>query len=106
MHRGRFINKPLLKYRVHGENTSLSLIAEKADAQKRAMIEERMFLGHLAHATLMLEEIDRLVAETPEQYMPIAERIVPLLNVQLAEMAKKLVRVSRQYGTLAQAVPA
>ena len=98
----KFINKPLLKYRVHGENTSLSLGAEKADMREKAIIEERIYLGHLAHATLMLEEIDRLIGEAPERYTPVAQRIGPLLNIQLAEMAKKLVRVSRQYGTLAQ----
>ena len=97
----KFINKPLLKYRVHEDNTSLSLTAEKSDARKRAMVEERIFLGHLAHATLMSEELDRLVAEEPERYMGLAERTVPLLNVQLAEMAKKLVRSSRTSGTLA-----
>jgi len=97
----KFINKPLLRYRVHGDNTSLSLTAEKSDGRKRAMVEERIFLGHLAHATLMSDELDRLVAEEPERYMGLAERIVPLLNFQLAEMAKKLVRASRTSGTLA-----
>jgi len=100
----KFIGKPLLKYRVHGENTSLSLTAEKADASEKAMIEERIYLGHLAHATLMLEQLDILISEAPDRYSALAERIVPLLNIQLAEMSKKLVRVSRQYGTLAQAV--
>jgi hypothetical protein len=45
------------------DNTALSLIAERAQAEDSAMIEERIYLGRLAHATLMLEEIDRLVAE-------------------------------------------
>jgi len=97
----KFISKPLVKYRVHGANTSLSLIVEKADAQKAAMIEERIYMGHLAHATLMQEELNRLQIEAPERYRPVAERIMPLLNIQLAEMAKKLVRVSRTAGTLA-----
>ena len=98
----KFIRKPLLNYRVHEKNTSLSLQAEKADPQKKALIEERIYLGHLAHATLMLEVIDRLVAEAPGRYKSVARRIVPLLNTQLAEMSKKLVRVSREFGTLAQ----
>jgi glycosyltransferase involved in cell wall biosynthesis len=98
----RFLNKPLLGYRVHGQNTSLSLEAEKAGPLEKAMIEERIYLGHLAHATLMQEELDRLVAEAPERYSPVAKRIEPLLNSQLVEMSKKLVRISRQSGTLAQ----
>jgi len=97
----RFLNRPLLRYRVHDQNTSLSLKAERADAVQRATIEERMFLGHLAHATLMEEELIRLVKEAPHRYGARAAQILPLLNIQLAEFAKKLVRVSRQDGTLA-----
>ncbi len=97
----RFINKPLLKYRVHGQNTSLSLQVEKTNDAERAKVEERIYLGHLAHATLMEEQLNRLQNEEPERYGPIAARITPLVNVQLAEMAKKLVRVSRTSGTLA-----
>jgi glycosyltransferase involved in cell wall biosynthesis len=91
----RFVNKPLLKYRVHGHNTSLSLQAEKADALAKAKLDERIYLGHLAHATLMEEELNRLCNEEPERYAPVASRIIPLLNVQLAEMSKKLVRSLR-----------
>ena len=47
------------------------------------------------------EELDRLCAEAPERYGPVAERIMPLLTIQLAEMSKKLVRVSRQLANLA-----
>jgi glycosyltransferase involved in cell wall biosynthesis len=97
----RFLNRPLLRYRVHGQNTSLSLGVEKADSLEKAMIEERIFLTHLAHALLMEEELNRLCAEAPERYGPVAERIMPLLTIQQAEMSKKLIRVSRQFGTLA-----
>ena len=97
----RFLNEPLLRYRVHGQNTSLSLGAEKADPLEKAKIEERIFLAHLAHAVLMEEELIRLCAEAPKRYVPVAERIMPLLTIQQAEMAKKLIRVSRQFGTLA-----
>jgi glycosyltransferase involved in cell wall biosynthesis len=97
----RFMSKPLLKYRVHGENSSLSLRAEMATASEKALIEERIYIGHLAHAVLMEEELDRLRSEEAERYKSIADRILPLLAVQMAEMSKKLVRVSRTSGTLA-----
>ena len=97
----RFIRKPLLGYRVHGQNTSFSLRAERANSLEKAKIEERIYLGHLAHATLMEEELDKLRAEDPLRYGPVAERILPLLAIQMAETSKKLVRVSRQSGTLA-----
>ena len=97
----KFINKPLLKYRVHNQNTSLSLAAERATSRERVRIQERIYLNHLAHATLMEEELDRQRLADPERYNEMAERIKPLLNIQLAEMAKKLVRISRESGTIA-----
>ena len=63
----RFVTKPLLKYRVHGKNMSLSLNAEKADIFEKSLIEERIYLGHLAHATLMEEQLDQLREEWPER---------------------------------------
>lgn len=96
----RFINKPLLKYRVHPQNTSLSLQMEKANDVDKAKIDERIYLVHLAHATLQEEELNRLLNEDSGRYAPVAARIIPLLAIQLAEMSKKLVRISRTSGTL------
>jgi glycosyltransferase involved in cell wall biosynthesis len=101
----RFVRKPLLKYRVHGSNMSLSLSLEKTDALEKTAIEERTHLVHLAHAVLMEEEIDRLRAEAPQRYQPVAQLILPLLKTQMAERAKKLVRVSRKGGALAAGLP-
>jgi glycosyltransferase involved in cell wall biosynthesis len=97
----KFISKPLLKYRVHGGNTSLSLQLERSNSPEKYLLQERMYIGHIAHATLMEEVLDRLRIEEPERYGPIAERIMPLLTIQLSETAKKLARLSRQSGTLA-----
>jgi len=95
----RFIGTPLLKYRVHRKNASISLQAERAaNPVKKSAIEEGAYLNHLAHAVLMEEILDRLRSEALEQYGPIAARIIPLLNIQMAEMAKKLVRSRRTYN--------
>jgi len=87
----RFIEKPLLKYRVHAGNTSLSLIEESGDETRRLLMRERMYFGHLAHALLMQEELRRLKGEQRERYAELAERIAPLLTVQITEMGRKLV---------------
>jgi hypothetical protein len=100
----RFLNKPLLKYRVHPKNTSASLLAEKADLRDRGLADERIHLAHLAHAVLMEETLNDLTNAAPARYASIAQRIIPLLNVQMSEQAKKLIRVSREDGTLAQLV--
>jgi glycosyltransferase involved in cell wall biosynthesis len=101
LHKGaKFISEPLLKYRVHGENTSLSLQLEKLNSLEKSLIEERMYIGHIAHATLMTEVLDQLHSEEPERYGPVVQRIMPLLKIQLAETAKKLARLSRRSGTL------
>ena len=93
----RFVGKPLIDYRVHGENTSLSLRGEKAKPAEKREMEERAYIIHLAHATLMEEELDRLRVEEPERYGPVAEQIMPLLAIQMTEMSKKLVRSRRAH---------
>jgi glycosyltransferase involved in cell wall biosynthesis len=94
----KFVSTPLLQYRVHPENTSLSLQAEKAKPSRKWEIEERGYIIHLAHAVLMEEVLDRLRNEEPARYKSIADRIVPLLAIQMAEMSKKLVRSRRTHG--------
>jgi glycosyltransferase involved in cell wall biosynthesis len=89
----RFLRKPLLKYRVHDRNSSLSLIAEKSnELEHQLRAKERIFAGHLAHAVLMQEELDRLSATMPTRFAELSARIAPLVNIQTVEMAKKLVR--------------
>jgi len=87
----RFIEKPLLKYRVHLQNTSLSLIAEKSDDVGQLLTEERIFFGHVAHAVLMQDELTRLGRHMPERYAALVSRIDPLVTNQIIEMARKLV---------------
>jgi glycosyltransferase involved in cell wall biosynthesis len=106
LHKGaRFISTPLLKYRVHGNNASLSLAAEKLAGAERCKVEESIYLGHLAHAVFMEEELVRLCGEAPERYGVVARRIVPLLNIQMAEMSKKLIRSRRARGLSGSSPP-
>jgi glycosyltransferase involved in cell wall biosynthesis len=88
----RFIRKPLLKYRVHEHNTSLSLAAAKVDDLGKLLIHERIFNGHLAHAVLMRDELDSLSLTMPARYLQLANKIGPLLDIQTVEIAKKLVK--------------
>src|SRR5262249_384341 len=52
----RFVRKPLLKYRIHGQNSSLSLIAEKSpELEHELRAKERIFAGHQAIGLLLHE---------------------------------------------------
>lgn len=88
----RYLNKPLLRYRVHGKNDSLSLIEDRSDERGRLEVRDRIFYGHIAHAVVMMDELDRLSETMPDRYREIAPAIRPLLTIQAVEMAKKLVR--------------
>jgi glycosyltransferase involved in cell wall biosynthesis len=88
----RYLNKPLLKYRVHGQNNALDLVEERSDEQGKLVTRDRIFYGHIAHAVVMLEELDRLSETMPARYRELAPQIGPLLTIQTVEMAKKLVR--------------
>ena len=89
---GRFLNKSLLKYRIHGQNGALSLIEQRSDELGKLVTRERIFYGHIAHAVVMQEELDRLSQTMPARYAELAPTIGPLLSIQTVEMAKKLVR--------------
>jgi glycosyltransferase involved in cell wall biosynthesis len=94
---GRFLNKPLFRYRVHPANTSLSLIAEKKTGElEKLIVLKHDFYLHLAHAIFMREELDRWRGKEPERYSDLAVRIFPLLTIQTVEMAKKFVSVGKE----------
>jgi len=98
----RFIGKPLLQYRVHGGNSSLSLTAEGAAGVDKLLMHERAFNSHLMHAVLMQEELDRLSFTMPARHAQLAGRIGPLLNIQTVEMAKKLVKTRIELHALSR----
>lgn len=92
LHKGaHFIKEPLLKYRVHSSNSSLSLMAERSQGENQLVVHEQIFNCHLAHAVLMMEELLRVQREMPNRYSELAKKIIPLLELQTVEMAKKLV---------------
>jgi glycosyltransferase involved in cell wall biosynthesis len=89
---GRFLNKTLLKYRVHPKNEALSRVEERSNELGKLVTRERIYYGHIAHAVVMQEELDRLRETMPARYRELAPTIGPLLAIQTVEMAKKLVR--------------
>jgi glycosyltransferase involved in cell wall biosynthesis len=96
----RFLNKPLLRYRVHGANNSLSLIDERSDDLEKLIVRDQIFYGHIAHAVAMQEALDRLSETMPARYAELAPRIDPLLAIQVVEMAKKMVRNRVEFSGL------
>jgi Glycosyl transferase family 2/Glycosyltransferase 61 len=96
----RFIAEPLLKYRVHAGNTSLSLQAERSSHIDRLAIEAEIFYVHLAHSLQMTEELERLGRRDPVRAAEIAGRIKPLLATQTTETARKLIATRIALGRL------
>jgi glycosyltransferase involved in cell wall biosynthesis len=86
----RFIPEPLLKYRVHSENTSLSLNAEVISGAERTIAEEHMYYVHLAHAFLMEAELDRVSEVDHQRFEPIVRVIKPLVQMQITDHARRL----------------
>lgn len=86
----RFVPEPLLKYRVHPQNSSLSLEAEALPLSERLIAEEHMQLVHLAHAFLMQRELDRLSRADSGRFEARAGVVRPLIDIQITERARKL----------------
>jgi hypothetical protein len=95
----RFIDEPLLKYRVHSRNSSLSLLGEKTTGEEQLLALDRSLKNHLAHAIFFDEELDRLRSQSP-RYSALAEKFQPLVGTQIIEMARKLVRNRKELHQL------
>jgi glycosyltransferase involved in cell wall biosynthesis len=97
----RFIDEPLLKYRVHSRNASLSLLGEKTTGEAQLLALDRSLRNHLAHAIFFDEELDRLRSQSP-RYSALAAKFQPLVGTQIIEMARKLVRNRKELHDLRQ----
>jgi capsular polysaccharide biosynthesis protein/glycosyltransferase involved in cell wall biosynthesis len=88
----RFIPEPLLKYRVHGQNLSMSLRYErsKTPIDKLLVLAETRYI-HIAHALLMISELERLAQADPARYGEVEQRLRPLLNALVHERAQQMV---------------
>jgi glycosyltransferase involved in cell wall biosynthesis len=98
----RFIHEPLLKYRVHSRNSSLSLKGEKTTGEAQLLALDRSLRNHLAHAIFFDEELDRIRGISPQRYAALANRIQPLVGTQITEMGRKLTRSRRELSQLHQ----
>lgn len=96
----RFIHEPLLKYRVHSRNSSLSLQSEKTNGEAQLLAVEKSLRNHLSHAIFFDQELDRIQAADPRRYGALAVRVRPLVKVQITEMARKLVGTQQQLHQL------
>lgn len=96
----RFVHEPLLKYRVHSRNSSLSLQSEKLDGEAQLLANDRSWRNHIAHAVFFDQEIDRLLAMGPDRFAEPARRVRSLVKTQITEMARKLDRNRRELHQL------
>ena len=88
----RFIPEPLLKYRVTERNSSMTLQYERSNNEldKLLVWEEDRYL-HLAHALLMISELERLRQSDPSRFADVELRIRPLLTAMVQERARQMV---------------
>jgi glycosyltransferase involved in cell wall biosynthesis len=96
----RFVTEPLLKYRVHARNTSLSLLAEKSAGEDLLLAIERSYNNHLAHAVFFARELDWLRHETPARFADVANRMLPVVEGQRKMLSKALVRTRHELDKL------
>jgi capsular polysaccharide biosynthesis protein len=97
----RFIPEPLLEYRVHDQNTSMTLQYESTTDpidKLQIWMEDRHI--HLTHAFHMISELERLVQSNPSRYGDVERRIRPLLDGLVYERARQMAEARRQLHDL------
>jgi len=87
------ISEPLMKYRIHGAQFSLSVAHSRAEKVEKQVLEEKMWWGHLAHALLMREALKEVVAIAPARYRELYNRLLPMLEHQTWLMAHRQAKV-------------
>jgi hypothetical protein len=87
------IAEPLMKYRLHGVQGSLSIAHGLAeDPLQKLIIEEKIWQGHLAHCVYMSDVLDDLAAGLTERYGYLQARLRPMLFEQMVTMGFRLTR--------------
>lgn len=81
--------EPLMNYRIHGAQFSLSVAHRQAREVDKVVLEEKMWWGHLAHSLLMRHTIKRAAEIYPSKYSELKTRLLPLLEHQTSLMAQR-----------------
>jgi tetratricopeptide (TPR) repeat protein len=91
------IAQPLMDYRIHGQQFSLTAAHDHApDDLRRRIIEERIWEGHLAHALFQKETLEALTRIANARFGPTAKRLEPALANQLYIMADRQVAARKR----------
>jgi hypothetical protein len=91
------IAQPLMDYRIHGQQFSITAVHEHAPNDlRRRIIEERMWEGHLAHALFQKETLEALTRIANARFGPVAKRLESALANQLHIMADRQVAVRKR----------
>jgi glycosyltransferase involved in cell wall biosynthesis len=93
----KYITEPLMQYRIHGDQNSLSIAIDRAASElNKLVLEEKMWFSHLAHSHFMSEVMDRCVQIAKDHYQLISDRIKPLLSHQSYLMSSRLIAVRKR----------
>ena len=93
--------EPLLLYRVHDAQTSLSLAQEaSADRLEKLKLELLQWQGHLEMASHMRETLDRCVRAAPGGQLEAANYLVPMLDHQHQLMRSRIAATQQRIQVL------
>lgn len=96
-----FITEPLMKYRIHGGQTSLShALNPSDDTVQRLQIEKKLWLGHIDIARYMDATLDKVVVNDPERFGSVSERLRPLIMHQTILMSTRLLDIATRLHEL------
>ena len=87
---------PQMKYRVHGNQGSLSIALQSAKSELRKLVlEEWAWNIHLSHALFMSETLHMCLINDRSRFAGIIEKIDPLLGQQIITMATRIANVRK-----------
>ena len=100
------VMEPLLRYRLHAGQTSLSLqYEEEKNNSERLLIERKMWSAHADIAQFIAETLAHRAAADPQRFDSARSRLMPLLAQQTEMMTQRLNEVARRIDALADPSP-
>jgi len=91
------VTTPQMKYRVHGDQGSISIAIQRAKSELRKLVlEEKQWNVHLAHALFMCETLQMCITKDPLRFKDINDRIETLLHQQIVTMATRIANVRKK----------
>lgn len=91
------ITVPLMKYRIHGNQNSLSInLSKKTNEIDKLLALKKIWKVHLSHACWMIDTLEQLYILDKSRFQPLVNTLTEHLKTQSQTMSRRLTEVHKK----------